>query len=166
MIGSGLLENKITAYTAVHQLFSRGGDNQSEAASSDDNVDDRDVDFWENDSRTLGVTPRCSIAMSTDGYASAPPEAPASCADDPDTLSDFGACICNLGRLASLRSWRRCVSAPDWHRIVLALETQLPALREMDFGEGSVWWRYRDTWTEFSGAKIASRALCHGQGST
>jgi hypothetical protein len=49
--GSGLSKKKkVTAYTAVHRLFSRGGDNQSEDASSDDDVDDRDVDISENDS--------------------------------------------------------------------------------------------------------------------
>ncbi|KAJ7800931.1 hypothetical protein B0H14DRAFT_2615771 [Mycena olivaceomarginata] len=73
--------------------------------------------------------------MSTDGYASAPPEAPASCADDLDTLS---------------------------HRIVLALETQLPALRELDFGEGSVWWRYRDTWTKFLNFDLKFRQPTNG----
>ncbi|KAJ7312547.1 hypothetical protein DFH08DRAFT_1044083, partial [Mycena albidolilacea] len=43
------------------------------------------------------------------------------------------------------------------HRVVLALEAQLPALREVDFGRYSTWWRYRNTWRPSrSGAKIAS----------
>jgi hypothetical protein len=36
----------------------------------------------------------------------------------------------------------------DHHRIVLALEAQLPALREVDFGRHDIWWRYRNTWKQ------------------
>ncbi|KAJ7894295.1 hypothetical protein B0H14DRAFT_3427067 [Mycena olivaceomarginata] len=89
--------------------------------------------------------------MSTDRHASAPPEA-----HQPLAPTDFIACIC-LGRLALLPSLAalRLRTAPDWHRIVLALETQLPALRELDFGEGSVWWRYHDTWTKLGQDRFA-----------
>ncbi|KAJ7325819.1 hypothetical protein DFH08DRAFT_941138 [Mycena albidolilacea] len=72
---------------------------------------------------------------------------------------NFVDCIC-LGRLSlpsSLEALR--IRRSDWaryredlllsdkhhHRIVLALEAQLPTLREVDFGRHGVWWRCRST---------------------
>jgi hypothetical protein len=77
-------------------------------------------------------------------------------------LQNFVDCIC-LGRLSlpsSLEALR--IRRSDWaryredlllsdehhHRIVLALEAQFPALREVDFGRHGVWWRYRSTWSQ------------------
>ncbi|KAK7000642.1 hypothetical protein R3P38DRAFT_3616434 [Favolaschia claudopus] len=48
-------------------------------------------------------------------------------------------------------------SVEDEHRSILALERQLPTLRELDFGERRVWRLYRTVWTQISsGEKIAS----------
>ncbi|KAJ7712251.1 hypothetical protein B0H14DRAFT_3524117 [Mycena olivaceomarginata] len=167
-------------------------DDESDEEVSFEVMDGRDIDFSDNDSLdsvatrgsyhlTLDFGPIESVPLpdvlvpgymyTFHGHASAPPEAPDPCADDPDTFLNFVDCIC-LGRLSlpsSLEALR--IRRSDWaryredlllsdehhHRIVLALEAQFPALREVDFGRHGVWWRYRSTWSQLtSGAKIAS----------
>ncbi|KAJ7787907.1 hypothetical protein B0H14DRAFT_2951261 [Mycena olivaceomarginata] len=152
-------------------------DNESDNESSVDvDVDDRDIDFSDNDSlesvRTraslciaLNFGPTAEVPLpdvlapghmySFHGHASAPPEAPAPRADDPDMFLDLADCIC-LGRLSlppSLEALR--LRKADWSRFRENLPLScalLPAL---------IWWRYCNTWKQScvsmrSGAKIAS----------
>ncbi|KAF7342383.1 hypothetical protein MVEN_01827200 [Mycena venus] len=92
--------------------------------------------------------------------------------DDPDTIQNLVNRISagsfslprSLERLHLTRpqSWMlsprgRPLSAADHHRVVLALERQLPALRELNFGKSTIWRRHRNTWTQgHTGTKIAS----------
>ncbi|KAK7042818.1 hypothetical protein R3P38DRAFT_3260751 [Favolaschia claudopus] len=91
---------------------------------------------------------------------------------DPRNIDDLVRSICagrltfpdtlQILRLTTPDSWDgpnkpETFSVEDEHRIILALETQLPTLRELDFGERRVWRLYRTMWTQISsGAKIAS----------
>ncbi|KAJ7776220.1 hypothetical protein B0H16DRAFT_1003023 [Mycena metata] len=97
----------------------------------------------------------------------APSTAPASQA--PNSLRDLISSICadlatfppaleylHLSQSRPVYSSSQSLDAEDGHRLVLALERQLPALRELELSDRT-WWRYRDTWTEWaSGTKIAS----------